>query len=1543
MTDSAETVPQAFSAATSAWFSEAFASPTPAQLEAWKAIAAGNHTLVVAPTGSGKTLAAFLAAIDQLSSSTEPPDLEHAPGTRILYVSPLKALAVDVERNLRSPMIGISRQAARMGESFNEITVGVRSGDTGPAGRRALQRNPPDILITTPESLFLMLTSAARETLRTVDTVIIDEIHAVAGSKRGAHLAVTIARLEQLVSSPLQRIGLSATVDPVEEVARFLTGGAPTTIVQPPADRSFDLQVVVPVDDMSSPPQPQQLQIPEGSAAADVQYVERATSLWPHIEQSVYNDINGASSTIVFCNSRNVAERLTARLNEIHDQVSAEPQPAPVTRQPAQVMGASGLAHGSVSQFARAHHGSVSKDQRELIEDDLKSGRLRCVVATSSLELGIDMGAVQLVIQVSAPPSVASGLQRIGRAGHQVGAVSHGVLYPVHRHELVAAAVTSERMRTGEIETTTVGANPLDVLAQQTIAAAAMDQLDVESWFDTVRSTAPFASLPRSAYEATLDLISGRYPSEEFAELRPRVVWDRVDGVLTGRPGAQRLAVTSGGTIPDRGMFPVVLRTDDEDGTSGRRVGELDEEMVYESRINDVIALGATSWRILEITHDRVFVAPAFGEPARLPFWRGDAVGRPAELGRAIGSFIREFGTSTESEQTSRAAAAGLNAAATKNLAQLLAEQHTATGQLPSDKSIVIERFRDEVGDWRLVVLSPYGRGVHAPWALAIGNRIHHEYSADGAVIASDDGIVARLPDTDGSPPGYELVQFAAEDIESIVTAEVTGSAVFASRFRECAARALLLPRRRPGTRAPLWQQRQRSAQLLSVAQRHPTFPILLETAREVLHDVYDLPALQQLLADIESHHVTMVEVETEQPSPFARNLLFGYTGEFLYDADLPLAERRAAALALDPQLLAELLGRTDLRELLDPEVIERTEAELQHLTAERQAKDAETLIDLLRWLGPQTASQLNVRVQPASIDLIDQWLDSMENSRRAIQVVIAGEPHWAAVEDAGRLREALGTVLPLGIAAAHLESPADPVADLAARFARTHGPFTTTRFAAAFGLGPAVARVALARLADDGRLTHGSFLPHDHNSGSVDTDEWVDPEILRRLRLRSLAAARNQVEPVDTATYGRFLPSWQHVGGKLNGIDGVLTVLEQLAGVALPASAWESLVIPARVKNYSPSMLDELLLSAEVAWIGAGSLGTGDGWVQLIPADVDFLPAPDPVTQHSTAAELYDAFEGSGAYLFGQLIDRLPNASEPLDVANSLWDLAWAGQVSSDSFAAVRHLIAAGGAHRVGRRPARARAVRPRGSRRPIRPVAPPIASGRWFAVRPEAADTTTAQLRRAEQVLHRQGVVTRGAVLAEGVTGGFAAMYRVLREMELSGQALRGYFIDTLGAAQFATSAAVDQLRKYEQPAELTAPNNAIVLAATDPANPYGAALPWPNRIAEDETSASTSTRHRPARKAGSLVVLVDGKLVSYVERGAKSVLVFTSDEAALMSAANALSELYQTGRFGRITIQSVNTVPAEQSEFGQLLAQAGFERHVKGLRHGGLHARG
>ncbi|WP_300013777.1 ATP-dependent helicase [Pseudonocardia sp.] len=1547
-----------FSAATRDWFTGAFAAPTAAQEGAWAAARAGRHALVVAPTGSGKTLAAFLWALDRLAATPVPQDPRQR--CRVLYVSPLKALAVDVQRNLRSPLAGIRQASQRLGLPVPEITVGMRTGDTPADERRLFMRTPPDVLVTTPESLFLILTSAARESLRGVQTVVLDEVHAVAGTKRGAHLALSLERLDELLERPAQRIGLSATVRPIDEVSAFLAGARPVEIVQPPIPKTIEVTVEVPVPDLAAlderPAPGSSDEEVIGSAAGTAQ----RPSIWPAVERRLLELVREHRSTIVFSNSRRLAERLTAKLNELAAEESEDA--ADLDEFPAEAVGQSGIGSGAPPVVAKAHHGSMSREQRTLVEEELKAGLLPCVVATSSLELGIDMGAVDLVVQVEAPPSVASGLQRVGRAGHQVGAISTGVVFPKFRGDLVSCAVVAERMTVGAIESMRYPRNPLDVLAQQVVAMVALEPWALPDLARVVRRAAPFAALPESALHSVLDMLAGRYPSEEFGELRARITWDRVTDTLAGRPGAQRLAVTSGGTIPDRGLF-TVMTPGGADG-AGSRVGELDEEMVYESRVGDTFLLGTSSWRVEDITHDRVIVTPAPGVPARMPFWKGESIGRPLELGRAVGAFVREMSALPDTAARERAAA-GLDAWAIDNLVAYLHEQREATRHVPSDRTILVERFRDELGDWRLVVHSPFGRQVNGPWALAIAARMRERRGVECQASGADDGIVLRLPDAvDDS--GNEVVPTAEDvlldpgEVEQIVVAELGGSSLYASRFRECAARSLLLPRRDPKRRSPLWQQRQRSAQLLAVAGRYEQFPVTLEAMRECVQDVYDLPGLRGLMAEVQARTVRVVEVNTPAPSPFARSLLFGYVGMFLYEADAPLAERRAAALALDSTLLAELLGSEAIRELLDPEVLAEVEASLQRLAPDRHARDAEGAADLLRFLGDLTTSEATAR------GVAPEWLASLESARRVIRVRMGNEERWLAVEDAGRVRDALGAALPVGVPEAFTEPVADPLGDLVLRYARTHGPFAAADCAVRFGLGVAVVAGVLDRLVGSGRVARGELRP------GADGIEYCDAEVLRRLRRASLARLRAEVEPVEQRALGRFLPAWQGVqtgaGGGRRGrmrrapaAEDVLGVVEQLAGAPLPASALESLILPARLPGYTPALLDELTAAGEVTWTGCGPLAGGDGWLAIAPADVADLLLPEPETDVA-GTPLHRALlaalgrpdpalppTGGGALFFRELADRagrvLVDAGEPgpgddATVA-AIWDLVWAGLLSNDTLGPLRARLGGGsggrgGAHRTRRTASRGRYAQLRAGR-PAMPSrgGPPSVGGRWALAVDREPDPTRRAHARAEAFLERHGVLTRGALGTERVTGGFAAVYRVLRAMEDSGRARRGYVVEGLGAAQFAVPGAIDRLRAMSRPDGSPDPGehgaagelSRVVLAAADPAQPYGAALSWPGTVGD--------TKHRPGRKAGALVVLVEGAPALYVERGGRSLLSFTAERAELAAAAQALAGAVHEGWLGSIAVEKADGVGSLGSELADVLTEAGFRVTPKGLR--------
>ena len=1411
-----------FSEATREWFTRAFDAPTPAQEKGWPVIASGASTLIQAPTGSGKTLAAFLYAIDRLTSTP-------GEGLRVLYVSPLKALNYDVERNLRGPLAGLQSQ----------LRIAVRTGDTPQKERAAMLRKAPDILITTPESLFLLLTSRARELLRSVDTVIVDEVHAVAGTKRGAHLALSLERLQRLVGDrPIQRIGLSATQRPLEEIGRFVGGGRPIELVDAGVAKQLDLQVVVPIEDMRELPSTGQLLHP---APADGQEMDIGTerssnSIWPSIYPALLALVREHRSTIVFVNSRRLAERLALRLNELAEE-----------------------------EVARAHHGSLAREQRVIIEEDLKAGRIPCLVATSSLELGIDMGAVDLVVQVESPKSVARGLQRIGRAGHTLDAVSKGRIFPKFRADLLESAVVAQRMRMGAIEETQIPRNPLDVLAQQIVAICAEEEIDVAELHSLVRGAYPFADLSRVQLENVLDMLAGRYPSDEFAELRPRIIWDRTAGVVRGREGARRLAVTNAGTIPDRGLFGVFI----VDG--GGRVGELDEEMVYEARAGQVIMLGASSWRIEEITRDRVLVSPAPGVPGSVPFWKGEGVGRPYELGEAIGRFSREIlGLSEQKASQRLVEEVGLDAFAARNLLTFLQDQQRATGVVPSDRTVVVERFRDEIGDWRVCILTPFGARVHAPWAMAVGARLRESLGIEVQSIWSDDGIAFHLPDSD-TPPATELLLLTSDELDELVIAEVGQTALFGARFRENAARALLIPRRRPGERSPLWQQRLKAQGLLQVARKYASFPIMLETYRECLQDVFDLPGLKKLLHGLRTREIDLVEVESASASPFSSSLLFDYIATYMYEDDTPPAERRAQALSLDRDLLKELLGQEELRELIDVDALAEVEASLRP-----QAKNPDHLHDLLRLRGDLRVGEFD-----------EAHAAILEAERRAIRVRITDEERLIAAEDSGRYRDALGVMPPSGLPDVFLEGGPDSLRQIVQRYARGRGPFTTGQVHRWFGVD---VEPHLRELEREEKLVRGELRP-----GGVER-EWCDPDVLRRLRRASLAALRREIEPTEQAALGRFLPHW-------HGIDRRATLREALIplqGLALPVSLWESEVLRRRVPSYRPEQLDQLCASGELVWAGAGL----DRVAVFFREDAPVLGQPSGTAPPEGAAHgaIRAALTG-GALFWFDLLDA--TQLEDAIALPALWDLVWAGEVTNDAWQPLR-------AERRYQTPRADRRVR-RFSR--ARSAAITATQGRWSLAAGLFAGGEPDRRALAELLLERQGIVTRDSVRGEGIAGGYSAVYSELRALETLGTCRRGYFVEGLGGAQFALGGAVERLRELRpREGEKAEP---LVLAAADPAQPYGAALPWPKRAGA-----------RAARVAGAHVVLLGGEPALFVERGGRSLVPLREpDEEWLREALAALVAHVKHGGAKRLAVERFDSEAVVDSMIMPLLVEAGF----------------
>ena len=1470
-----------FSERTRQWFGGAFAAPTAAQEQAWPAIASGEHVLISAPTGSGKTLAAFLYGIDRLAAQPRPDDRRDRR-IGLVYVSPLKALSYDVDRNLRTPLRGIGA----------DLSVAVRTGDTPQRERAQMLRDAPDILITTPESLYLMLTGRAQGLFDGTQWCIVDEIHAVASTKRGSHLALTLERLSQAAGNDVQRIGLSATQNPLEEVGRFMVGPQRSCrVVDTGVRKELDLKIHVPVESMVEP---------DATPGADLDPLAggEATrrSIWPAIYPELVELVRSHKSTILFVNNRRAAERLAIRLNDLAGE-----------------------------ELARSHHGSLAREERTVVEEMLKAGELPCLVATSSLELGIDMGAVDLVIQVESPKSVARGLQRIGRAGHSVGDVSRGRIFPKFRADLLECAVVARRMREAQIEPTVVPRNALDVLAQQIVAISAAAEsgedggggtVALDDLYALVTRTHSYAELTRPQLENVLDMLDGRYPSNAFSELRPRIVWDRVAGTVRARPGARQLAVTNAGTIPDRGLYAVTL-------PDGRRVGELDEEMVYEARPGQTFLLGASTWRIEEIGRDRVIVTPAPGLPGAVPFWKGDTLGRPRELGEAIGAFAR-WAVDQSPEVLERDY--DLDERAARNLVEYLAEQQEATRVVPSDRAIVVERFRDEIGDWRLCVLSPFGGRVHAAWSLALSARIRDQVGLESDAIYSDDGIIVHLPDAE-EPPGADLVLLEPDEIEDLVVAELGSSALFGARFRENAGRSLLIPRARPGKRTPLWQQRLKSQSLLEVAKQYGDFPVILETYRECLRDVLDVPGLVTLLSALHRREITLVEVETPTASPFASSLLFDYVATYMYEGDTPNAERRAAALSLDRDLLRELLGQEELRDLIDPGALDSVAADLQCLSESTRATGRDGLLDALRRVGDLTVDEVRSRV----LEGLDPeaMLADLRGERRAARVRINGEERWIDAADAGLYRDALGAAPPGGLPAAFLEDVPDALRRLLTRYGCTHGPFTTAEVRARYGID---ASAALRELEREGALVRGELRP----GGSE--REWCDPEVLRRLRRASLAVLRKEIEPAEARELARFLPAWQGVDrhpASGAGIDRLRETLVPLQGLALPAEVWERDVLPRRVGAYSPAWIDQLCAAGEVVWIGAGALGRNSGRVALyFREDLALLGAP-PFRGEVPDGEAHAAVRerlAAGACFFTDLLVDVSLSPEELQEA--LWDLAWAGVATNDAFAPLRapRLTLARAQRDQVRRSAR-RAGRFGAGRR--RDGAAAQVQGRWSLTAPLLAGQTDPAARRralGELLLERYGIVTREQVLAEGVPGGFSAIYPELSQLETLGVARRGYFLEGLGGAQFALPGAVERLRARATPGEQAPPP--LLLAAVDPAQPYGAALPWPKRSGGADEDSARSAR-RPARVAGAYVVLVAGDPVVYLERGGRALqtLVDTGD-ARLQPALGTLVDAVRAQRVKRIALEKVDGESAMSSPLSPMLTELGFQEGPRRL---------
>ncbi|HEX6533255.1 MAG TPA: DEAD/DEAH box helicase [Gemmatimonadaceae bacterium] len=1530
-----------------AWFAETFGGASEPQRLGWPAIETGAHTLILAPTGTGKTLAAFLWELNQLIVRGAAEPLPNA--VQILYISPLKALGNDIHRNLERPLAELRARFERAGEPFPEIRVAVRTGDTPAAARARMTRKAPHILITTPESLAIMLTAPkGRGMFALTRAVIVDEIHAVAGTKRGAHLALSLERLEALCEAPPQRIGLSATQRPLDEVARYLGGctppaddGAPpefrpVTIVDCGLVKRMELSVVSPVPDLG-----------------DV-----GGSVWPAVAELVLGHIRRARTTLVFVNNRAQAERIAARVNALAGE-----------------------------ELARPYHGSLARERRLALERALKAGELPALVTTSSLELGIDIGSVDLVLQLQSPKRVSAALQRVGRAGHSLGEASRGVLVPTHRDDLVESAAIVGAMREGDVEPTRVPQNTLDVLAQVLVAMASVEDWTSAAMLRLVRGAYPYHRLARAAFDEVLGMLSGKYASDLAAELEPRLTWDRIGDRVSGSRASRLVATISGGTIPDRGLYTVNL----PDRT---RLGELDEEFVHESRVGDVFQLGSATWRIGAIEHDRVVVTPAPGAPARMPFWHGEFSTRSPELSRRVGALRRELARAGADDVAIDAELAeryACDPAAARSLREYVAEQRAATGIVPDDRTILIEHFRDEMGAVRVIVHSVFGGRVNAPWGMALAQRVRETLGrgdeargADVQVLATDDGIMLRLPDLGAPPPVHALLGLSADEAERRVVDEVGATSLFGARFRMSAARALLLPRGSPRRRMPLWLQRLKAGDLLEVVRRFPSFPILVETYREVLRDAFDLESLREVLDAIAAGRVTVRTVETPQASPFAASLQFGFVMDWMYADDTPRAERRAALLSVDRTLLGEVMGEEEsdddtahaLAELL---------AERRGTAPGRRARSADELAHLLDRAGDLSVEELRERVaEPEARGSAVDPLEELLASARAVAIPFAtpGGVEWRVVlaesyptyaaafgaERVARVRvgraleeRAAGDVLPAALATPVLE-PRAARREILARFLALAGPITVSEVRARYGWGARWIEARLTEWERTGRLVCARF------RRGVTATEWCSRRIAERARRRALAALRRQIQPVELPAFASFLQHWQHVDPRerLDGPDGLEIVLHQLAGAPRPAEGWERDYLPARLGSYDPGWLSRLGASGQVMWAGDAR---ADASGALVLAAVRFFPRGEGALW---LPEMVDAPLGDAAVLVRETLERMgasfvadlqaSTGLAMLPVRDALRELVAAGIVTNDTVEAMREvarlrpLPARGGRDEpdptrwlpstftpspgrpvVQRRPSARRLPKWR------RPDLPGPASGwvgRWSLVRPARGapggswGVLAPEEERAEAIarrwLERYGVVTRDWWRRERPAVSWRAIYRELRRLELRGEVRRGYFVEGLSGAQFALPDAVERLRAARDEGS-DAP--LVVLAASDPANPYSLPL----------ESVPRTTLTRPRGHGALLVTRAGVVLVSAEGRGRRVHVADGLAPAEVTAAAGALGEhlrraaaLAQGARRRDAKIEAIDGAPAIESAHVPAFRAAGWRLEPDGLRY-------
>jgi len=1412
-----------FHPAVSRWFAESFSSPTPAQEQGWPRIAAGENTLILAPTGSGKTLAAFLYAISELLSHPARP----TKGVHTLYISPLKALANDVEKNLQAPLLGAAACAQSLDLNLRDVSVGLRTGDTPPAERRRMLRVPPELLITTPESLHLLLTSPrAREMLRTVAYVIVDEIHSLAPTKRGTFLALLLERLEEITADSPVRIGLSATQRPLELVACYLGGcddagdPRPVSIVDAGMRKDIDIEVVVPVEDMTDLPKPDGI----------------GPTIWSSIFRRLLDEIEEHESTLVFANNRRLVERVAAELNRLagHDLV-------------------------------RAHHGSVSREQRLEIEGLLKAGRLPALAATSSLELGIDVGAIDLVCQIESPISVASALQRVGRAGHLVRQTSKGRLLPKTRDDLLRMAAIARCMQRGEISSVHVPEKALDVLAQQIVAMASLEPWSTENLFRCVRRAYPYRDLPHEAFTSVLELVSGRYRAPDVSALRPRVAWDRRRDLIEGLPGSRQAVVLNGGTIPDTGQYAMVL----DDGKT--KLGELDEEFVFERRLGQIILLGTTRWRILDIGADRVIVAPSDDSEAVMPFWKGEGLGHDAEHGRLLGAFLRECEQRLDSPQLEGwlRKECALDQSAARNLAAYVREQAARGGGIPNDRRILLDAFRNEAGDKRLAILSPFGRAFHLGLLLAIQGTLREFGQKAPQAVFSNVGILLRVGTLSVDEILNVLRSLSADNIEERIVAELEHTPFFAFRFRRNAGRALLLPRFRPGKRTPLWLQRLRAHDLLSHAKEHPAFPIITETYREILEDLLPMLALKSFLGDVEAQEATYAVRRDAVPSPFAASLLLDFVNEHLYADDAPAPASRS--VRFDRQGMVNLLRERAGRIEISAEALKTIEERLQGIAPFDRARDGVELVDLLRRIGDTDRGQLAARCEPTALEA----LDGLIADGRVAGVTVQGSDRidrLVCAEDEAR----------------YVRWDVGDREWVVRRFIDTHGGVTKESVEERY---PGCAHIL------DGLLEANEISSFITGSGET---AYADPDILAGARRLTLSKKRKQYRPVAAEAFSAAVLRRQSVSAPGSDECSLQQVLEQLSGWVMPLPVWLD-ALAARVEGFRFEQLEELIRRGEMTWradperraVAFASLD--DTWT---------LPRPDEEKVDGLAKRILSRLDERGP-AFAQQIAHDVDA-KPSDVVLALWDLIWKGRVTNDSLSPIL-------------------AGRPDPSRHDPRRRAP-WGGGRWSANRPSDpegfkpdGDHHIADGLRL--LFDRYGILCREMVGREPIDIDWRYGYPVLSRMEWRGEADRGLFVSGLSGLQFASPGAADALHA---PVD----EGAIVMIPTaDPANVWGDVVPL-----LDDGGERIAIRRNPGTylilRGGTPIVLVEG-------RGSRLTPLRDLDRGELTRGLSLLRRLVAGHlRQRSIRVQTWAGHPVTESPIAADLESAGFMREDRSM---------